>query len=151
RRAHPLDRLTDHLFGEVFASYRGELPKSRQAEALMRWGTVAEFWRAIPIREVGPQTFRDFFAWRRRTTKGITPHTLHKDCVRVRQVLKYALEQEIIDRLPVIPGPGRIAQNPRPWLTPAEWRHLLATAQERIADAPNVRTLYQRADLVDMM
>lgn len=151
-RQHPIERLTNNpVVGELFASYRSTLDQKRRADADKRWSPIQEFWRPLKIADVQPATFRDFYAWRRQRTKGITPHTLHKDVVLIRQVLKYTAEESIIERLPVIPRPGRIAQNPRPWLTPAEWKHLLATAQQRIADAPNARTLQQRSDLLDMM
>lgn len=151
-RQHPIERLTSNpVVAELFASYRSALDSKRRADADKRWSPIQTFWRPLKVAGVQPSTFREFYKWRRRRVKGITPHTLHKDVVLIRQVLKFAAEEGMIERPPVIPRPGRIVQNPRPWLTPAEWKHLLATAQDRVADAPNARTLQQRSDLLDMM
>jgi integrase len=98
--------------------------------------------------EIGPKTFRAFYASQRRATKGrtIKADTLHKDVIVVRQVLKHAMSEEQLDHLPMIPAPGKIEPDPPPPLTEAEWQHLCAVSRKRITEAPNVRTKQQRID-----
>ena len=69
----------------------------------------------------------------------------------IRRILKYAIEEKIISVLPPIPAVGKIENNPRPWLTLQEWKHLMAVSNDRIKHAPNVRTRQQRQDCHDQM
>ncbi len=149
--AHPIARLTaDPTMAEVFSTYRTGLSAKKQAYAAQKWGPIADYWKALLVREVSTQTFRDFFVWRRR--KHVSNHTLHKDVVLVRQVLKRALEDQQLTALPLIPKVGEIDKNPRPWLTPAEWRVLLRASEKRIrAAASNKRLRQQRQDTHDLM
>jgi hypothetical protein len=151
-KQHPIARLTtDPTVAEMFASYRGELEKRRRPEADKRWSPIADYWRTLRIADIEPSTFKAFYAWRRKRRKGITAHTLHKDIVTIRQVLKHAAMNGQLTGLPLIPKPGKIEANPRPWLTRDEWLRLATQAVLRIADAPNVRTKRQREDLYDFM
>jgi integrase len=149
---HPIARLTaDPTVAELFSSYCTALDARKQGYAKMRWGPIAPFWKARLLSTVDTGTFRDFFVWRRRTTSPITNGTLHKDTVLVRQILKYALDQEMLTQLPRIPPVGTVAKNPRPWFTPAEWSHLMQTATERRnAVRDNKRLLVQRQNVLEL-
>lgn len=149
--AHPIARLTaDPTFAEVFSTYRTGLSPKKQEYAKQKWGPIADYWKAVLVREVSTQTFRDFYAWRRR--KNVSNHTLHKDVVLVRQVLKRALEDGQLPTLPIIPKVGEIAKNPRPWLTPSEWQVLLRISEKRIRAArKNNRLRQQRQNTHDLM
>ena len=151
-----VDRLgLDPVVGDLFDGFRATLDKKRQAEADKRWGPIRAYWAAVRAVEVNAKTFRDFFNWRRRGAKErgteVGAHTLSKDVTLVRQVLKFAVAEEQLDRLPAIPKPGTIESNPRPWLSPAEWDHLRAVSKQRIAEAPNARTGQQRTNLDHFM
>lgn len=147
---HPVAAaLSDPTLAETFASYRSTLPKGKQDNANERWSPIADYWRTIKPRDITAQTFRDFYTWRRR--KHVSNNTLHKDVVLVRQVLKHAIEEQVIADLPPIPAVGKIESNPRPWLTEQEWKHLMSVSTARIKDAPNVRTKQQRQDCHDQM
>ncbi len=135
---------------ELFRSYHAAVETRKQSYALMRWGPIADFWRARLLSTVGTDTFREFFAWRRKH-RPVKNHTLHKDVVLIRQVLKYAIEQDMITQLPRIPSVGTIETNPRPWLTPQEGLHLLSVAIGRIKTAPNKRVKERREAVLDMM
>jgi hypothetical protein len=152
-RQHPIDRLaTNPTVAEIFKSYFSSLEKRKRPEASKRWGPIADFWRTEVITEVTPLTFRAFFKWRRKRLKTITPHTLHKDVVLIRQVLKHAIEEEHLTALPLIPTPGTIDANPRPWLTHAEWEHLSEVAGVRLIEAEGNKRLHQqRKDLFQFM
>ena len=70
----------------------------------------------------------------------------------MRQILKRALEDGQLGALPIIPKVGEIGQNPRPWLTPSEWRLLVRTSDKRIRGArQNKRLRQQRQDTHDLM
>lgn len=150
---HPVERITANpTVSEVFTSYKTSLERKKRPEADKRWGPIADFWRTLYLSEVRPQTFRDFYTWRRKRLKTITAHTLHKDIVCIRQILKYATEQEMLEQMPIIPKPGKIEANPRPWLTPDEWEHLKGVSQKRIEEAKGNRKLHQqRVDTDDFM
>jgi integrase len=142
-----IDRLgLDPIMADTYAAYIAGLDDKRRAEAAKRWGPVKAFWAPLRLMEIGPKTFRAFYAWRRRTTKHVKAHTLHKDTVIVRQILKHAVADEQLDHLPMIPSPGKIEPDPPPPLSEAEWQHLCAVSQKRIGEAPNVRTKQQRVD-----
>lgn len=152
---HPIERLTaDPTIAELFASYRGTLPPDKEHYVKKRWAPIADFWRARTLSAVNAQTFREFFPWRRRNVarvKVAANHTIHKDVILIRQILKHAIERELLEHLPLIPKVGKIESNPRPWLTRDEWQHLLSVSKSRIAGAPNERTRQQRQDTHDQM
>jgi hypothetical protein len=156
-RRHPIDRLTHSpTVADVFASYRRTLPPSKRDYADMKWGPMADFWQTLTVDSITTQTFRDFYAWRRRRrTRSHTVlknHTLHKNMMVIRQVLKFAVEDGHLTALPAIPKVGRIDVNPRPWLTRDEWDQLLAASERRIAAAGlNPKLKRQRQDLHDFM
>jgi hypothetical protein len=154
-KRHPLDALgTDPTVADIFASYRATLHTSKRAYADMKWSTIQDFWRTHRITEIGAQTFRDFYVWRRRmrTRSGtrVKNHTLHKDVMVIRQILRFAIEEGKLTQLPPIPRVGRIDANPRPWLTKAEYRTLFGLSERRILDAfdkGQERVRWQRIDL----
>jgi hypothetical protein len=155
-REHPLDRLaTTPTIGELYANYRTTLTKARRAYCDTKWGAVGPFWRAVAVTDVTAAKIRDYYATRRRqkTQYGDVPtnNTLAKDMTLVRAVLKFAIEEQHIPHLPPMPKPGKIAANPRPWLTRDESDHLLKLAMDRVGTATNKRTATQRADLYDFL
>lgn len=159
RRKHPLNALgTDPLLADVYRSYCEELTPSRRAYAAMKWSTIRSFWGPLVVTDITPQTFKEFYAWRRKskTPAGtvIKPHSLHKDVMVVRQILKFAIEEGHLQQLPLIPKVGTIVANPRPWLTPDEWKRLITVAESRFleaADNHQARVLEQRLDLQEFM
>lgn len=150
-RQHPIAQLTsDPTMAEMFAAYAREiqLPK-RQVYATQKWQPIQHYWRTKLVSEVTPREIKAFHAWRRR--QGISNHTLHKDSVLLRQILKYAVDQELLPQLPRFPEVGEIPPNPRPWLTPLEWQHLVKVAEARVVEAHEKhrsRTRDQRIDLL---
>lgn len=135
--------------GDAFARYTRTLDDRQRQEAVKSWGPIQEFWREREIKAITPAVFKEFYA--RRRSSGIGNHTLHKNVTLVRQILKHCAEEELIDALPFIPRIGRIAHNPRKWLTPEEWKHLQGVSRQRIKDAENARTRQQRQDCHDFM
>jgi integrase len=159
RRKHPLDTLgSDSLMADVCRAYQEELTPSRRAYAAMKWSTIKSFWGPLVVTDITPQTFKEFYAWRRKTKTPagtvIKPHSLHKDVMVIRQILKFAIEEGHLQQLPLIPKVGTIVANPRPWLTPDEWKQLIAVGEARIleaADNRQERVLEQRGDLQEFM
>ena len=144
---HPNQIFT---IGEAYDHYAAQLHKpSKQTTARHEWGVCREFWADIPIDDVSPKLFKEFFSKRR--AKGIGNHTLHKNITLIRQLLKHCAEEEIISVVPFIPRVGKIEHNPRKWFSLEEWQHLQKVSRQRITDAPNVRTKQQRQDTHDFM
>lgn len=142
----------DDTMGELFQRYAGTLGTPQRAEADKRWSPIKSFWATIRQDEVGSKTFHEFYRWRRGRNSKLSNHTVHKDVVLVRQLLRYAAEHGLREVMPIVPRFGRIARNPRPWLTPDEWRHLQAVSLTRIGEvADNPRLHRQRQDLHDFM
>lgn len=148
-RQHPLDRLAvDPTIGELYVSWSATLPPLALDYAKQKWSPISAYWRGVDVTALTAQTFRDFFTWRRRQKK-VKPHTLHKDVILIRQVLKHAIEEGHLAALPPIPKVGGIIPNPRPWLTPLEWKHLVDTSvgrQQEALTAGNPRLYQQRLD-----
>jgi hypothetical protein len=143
--------------GQLYDSWEKESMSSKKlAWIQMKWSPIKEFWRTIRVTDINAATFKDFYRWRRtgstRTGTKLKNHTLHKDVILLRQLLKYAHEEEHIDALPPIPKIGSIEVNPRPWLTEQEWEHLCHVSEQRIEEASNNIRLYeQRIELDDQI
>ena len=135
--------------GDAFAQYRRQLPPKQLAYADATWGPLRLFWGERDIGSITPTVFKEFYALRR--SSGIGNHTLHKNITLIRQILKHCAEEEMIAALPFIPRIGKIAHNPRKWLSPEEWKHLQDVSRQRIKAADNVRTRQQRQDCHDFM
>jgi integrase len=152
---HPIDQLVmEPIVADVYRGYLSTLPKPKQAYASMRMGPIAEFWRTRQVKDIDARTFREFYAWRRRRNKTVSNSTLKKDVALIRSVLHHAVEETYIETFPNVPKVGTVVTNPRPWLTPAEWKTLVTFAERRIveaADAPNPKLAAQRLDLLDLM
>lgn len=152
---HPLDQLTmNPIVADVYRGYLLTLTKTKKEYAQMRMGPIAEFWRMLAVKDIDARTFREFYAWRRRRNKTVSNSTLKKDVALIRSILHHAVEETYIDTFPNVPKVGTIVTNPRPWLTPAEWKTLVAVAERRIVEAaeqPNPRLAEQRLDLLDIM
>ena len=146
RLAHPKVVRT---MEDAFAHYKLQLPPKQQQYAKQSFGPLRKFWGEREIGEITPTLFKEFYA--RRRASGISNHTLHKNTTIIRQILKHCAEEEMITSLPFIPRIGRIAHNPRKWLTPDEWKHLQKVSRQRIKDADNIRTRQQRQDCHDFM
>ena len=135
--------------GDAFAQYRRQLPSKQLPDADMKWSAIRVFWDERDIGSITPTVFKEFYAFRRST--GVGNHTLHKNVTLIRQILKHCAEEEMIAALPFIPRIGKIAQNPRKWLSPDEWKHLQGVSRQRIESATNVRTRHQRQECHDFM
>lgn len=152
-RRHPIDKLTtDPTIGDLFAAYRVTLPTHRRAYVDTKWGAMTAFWRGVAVTEVTPKLIREYYARRRRHRTQmdtvVTNNTLHKDAVLLRQILTHGIEEKRLDRLPIIPPPGKILTNPRPWLTRDEFNTLMDVSMKRIdAAGQNSRLYSQRNDL----
>jgi len=143
------------IMEELFKSWRKELSGKKLGWADMKWGPIAAFWETKVVTEINASTFKEFYRWRRaqktRFDEAPKNHTIHKDVILLRQILKYAIEEEHISVLPAVPKIGRIQDNPRPLLTAQEWEHLRKMSEERIHTSDNHRLMEQRIDLDDQM
>ncbi len=129
---------------------------SKRKNHRVKWLRIREFFVGMDVADVSSKVLNDFIKWRRaqRTRAGtaICNHTLHKDLVTVRQILKWTTHEGLIDRLPVFPSAGTIEANPRPWLELHEWTHLQSVVKSRNAEPElNARTRSQREELYDFV
>jgi hypothetical protein len=143
--------LSIPLMEELFLGWVTELYAKKRAWVEMKWGPVARFWEARRVSEVTTQTFKEFYRWRRQQKPAPKNPTLHQDVVLIRQILKYAVEEQHIPSICAIPSVGMIEPNPRPWLTRQEWEHLSQVSETRIKLASNPRLQQQRVELDNQM
>ncbi len=118
-----------------------------------KWNAISDFFNGLDVDAVTTPVLKDFIRWHkhRAGTKGktVVPHTTRKDFVTIRRVLRHAVEEGWLDRLPLFPKLERIKANPRPWLEPHEWDMLVRVAEERIRTARDERTKQRREELLD--
>jgi hypothetical protein len=133
----------------LFKSLLQEKPKAKHFYLLQKWSAIQDFWRSKLLSHATPALFKAFYTWRRKDD--ISNHTLHKDIVLIRQILKNTVLNGLLAQLPPIPPTGTIVPNPRPWFTIKEYNHLVDTARERIVSAPNKRTAEQRRDVHEIV
>lgn len=150
-RQHPVDKLsTEPLIADVYRAYLLTLTKPRRSYIAMRFAPIADFWRTKQVSDIDAKTFREFYAWRRKRNKQLTNATIRKDVACMRCLLHHAVEEGYIERLPIIPEVGAVPTNPRPWLTPAEWRHLVEVGAARIDEVKNKHIKRERGDVLEM-
>jgi len=152
-KQHPTAHLNPTV-SELLQSHLADLTPKKKADALMRWGPIAPYWRALLVSDITYQTFKKFLTWRRKLNPTVKANTLHKDLMLIRVVLNYAVNEEFIATVPRMPSAGTISKNPRPWFTPTEWAHLIKTSEARIAEAATLhqeRVILQRLDLHEFM
>jgi integrase len=130
--------------------------EGKRANHAERWQAIRPFFapgfgrEALLVAEVDSPRLMRLVDWKRQQNQRVTPSTIRKDLVSVRQILKHAIFRGVINTLPVFPGAqqvGSVDSNPQPWLDKQEWKHLLTVANERINEAANVRTRRQREEL----
>ena len=118
-RGEAVERLGDiPTIGQLYDSWEKEaMSPKKLAWIRMKWSPVKAYWRTIRVTDINAATFKDFYRWRRTgTTRAGTKlknHTLHKDVIFLRQLLKYAREEEHLDVLPPIPKVGSIEPDPQ--------------------------------------
>lgn len=140
--------------GAAAKSFLSGLTKeSKRTAYTTQWNVLLPFFKTVEVDAVTTPLLKEFIRWRQtHNTRGpVKPHTLHKNFVCVRRILKHAVEEGWLDRLPLFPQLETIEHNPRPWLDTDEWKTLQRVAKERIAEAENPRTKRQREELLDFM
>jgi integrase len=122
-------------------------PVTREYHAKV-WSAISDFFKAVDVDAIDTPLLKKFVRWRRG--QDVTESTVSKSLVTIRVILRHAVEEGWLDKLPVFPRLEKIETNPRPWLEASEWAGLLRTAEERIEDvAGNDRLFRQRSDLLD--
>lgn len=131
----------------------GLAKESKRTFYRSEWDVISPFFKTLDLDAVNTPLLKEFIRWRQtHNTRGpVKPHTLHKNLVCVRRILKHAVEEGWLDRLPLFPQLDKIEHNPRPWLDPDEWQTLQRVAKRRIQEAENPRTRRQREELYEMM
>jgi integrase len=143
-----------HTMGEAAKKFLADIQKPvTKAFYELQWSVISPYFKTMDLDAVTTPVLKEFLRWRQRTgTRGpVKPHTLHKNLVCVRRILRWSAEEGWLDRLPVFPELDTIVANPRPWLDPDEWQTLQRVAKERITKEDNPRTKRQRQELYDFM
>ncbi|HUR33381.1 MAG TPA: phage integrase SAM-like domain-containing protein, partial [Vicinamibacterales bacterium] len=136
------DSFLDSLSSQVRKDYHTQ-----------KWSVLSRFFAAMDLDGVTTPVLKDFVKWRKRRAaekeQTLVPHTLRKDFVTLRRILKHAAEEGWLDKVPLFPQLERVKPNPRPWLERDDWDALVRKGAQRIADATNPRTRLQREELLD--
>jgi|CXWL01.1.fsa_nt_gi integrase len=116
---------------------------SRSRSYKVKLAILRQYFSTFPIHTIKTRTVEDYLAWRRNTYKPpyrnyhsstVSNKTLRSDLGILRQVLKYAYQEEFIKRLPIFP---KLTVTPRPggWFTPKEMVKLIPFSKKWITQA----------------
>jgi len=111
-----------------------------------RCNILSRCFGGIDVRSVSPKKIDEYFNFRMTENPNISPNTISKELVTLSQFLKYCARNEFIDVVPIFPS-QETTNNPRPYFTQDEWKHLLAVARERIEKCKNVKIKKDRQEL----
>ena len=142
-----------HTVRQAAEGFLADLKKpTKRTFYTTRWNVIREFFKTVDVDAVNTPLLKEFLRWRHQHARcPLKDHTLHKDLVTIRRILKHAIDEGWINALPKFPTLDKIEPNPRPWLDPDEWKTLQRIAKERIDAAENPRTKRQRQELYDFM
>lgn len=122
---------------------------SRLRDYKIKFGVLREFFQGIPLPDIKERTLEDYFHWRKHDYKpvhanyhgvwgksGHEPNnkTIARDFDAVRKVLKYAIREGVITRVPEFPSLS-IVPTAKGWFEPRQMRDLIDTASRWIKDA----------------
>ena len=126
---------------------------SRLRDYRVKFGVLREFFQDIPLADIKERTLDEYLTWRRHAYKpvhanyhgvwgesGHEPNdkTIARDFDAIRKVLKFALREEAITRVPEFPSLD-IVVTPKGWFEPKEMSHLIDTASQWIKDSATER------------
>ena len=102
-------------------------------------GGVIDFFGHMDIASITTRTIRDYLNFLDdKRDKPLAPSTKTKHTTIIRKVFKVALEDRVIDQVPLTPKVS-IKDNPRPSFSENEYKHLLKTTRQVIEEGVKVR------------
>ena len=126
----------------------------------IKLGILRRFFQDIPIAHIKTKTIEEFIYWRKNVYKPPRPNfhmnstpsnkTIARDFDALRKVLKYAMREEWIEKLPEFPTLS-ITPPAKGWFTLAEWKHLQKVARQWIAQTEDLAEQREREYLYDYM
>ena len=134
--------------------------KSRTQTYQVKFSILRQFFSDIPIEHIKPKTIEDYVHWRktqytpqrRNFHKHSEPSnkTILRDLDVLRKVLKHAVKEEWIEKLPQFPT---LSITPRAggWFTETEWKTLRDTAKHWIKESTTDKDRKEREYLYDFM
>ena len=126
----------------------------------IKFGILRRFFQDIPIAHIKSKTIEEFIHWRKNVYKPPRPNfhthsspsnkTIARDFDALRKILKYAVREEWIEKLPEFPSLS-ITPRAKGWFTLAEWKHLQKVARQWIAETQDPSEQRAREYLYDYM
>jgi site-specific recombinase XerD len=97
---------------------------------------MIEHFKKYDIRKIDREVFEEYFS--KLSKKGLKKTSQKKHINLLSKIFKLAYEDDVIDKLPRLPNISTV-DNPRPWFTKDEYKHLLKTVKELIKEKIKVR------------
>jgi integrase len=131
---------------------------SRLRDYKIKFGVLREFFQNLPLPDIKERTLDEYLHWRRHVYKpvhanyhglwgesGHEPNdkTIARDFDAMRKVLKFALREGVITKVPEFP-PLSIVPTAKGWFEQKEMVHLIDTASQWIKDAATDRQKEKR-------
>lgn len=125
--------------------------KSRFRDYKIKFGVLQKFFEDIPLSDIKERTLEEYRDWRRDVYKpvhtnyhgrwgqsGQQPNdkTIARDFDAVRKVLKYALREGVITRVPEFPSLS-LKATAKGWFELSEWKQIQKVARDWIKDSPS--------------
>lgn len=124
---------------------------SRLRDYKIKYGVLREFFQDIPLPDIKERTLEEYVLWRKTIYKPVHANyhglwgkssaqpnnkTIARDFDAIRKVLKYALREGVITKLPTFPTLS-ITPTAKGWFELSEWKQIQTTAREWIKDSPS--------------
>lgn len=120
-----------------------ESRQSRLRTYKVKLTILRKFFGTRVIEGIRTKDIEDYIVWRKNSFKPlrvnfhqgqVTPKTLSADLLVLRQVLKYALREEYIQKLPEFPKLS-VKSKAGGWFSLEEWKHIQKVGREWINEA----------------
>lgn len=122
-------RLANTLLDEFRGRVSSKERNNRYADDLRKQlqFRIEPFFKGYAIKDINYDVLSRFVEKMREDK--ISPSTMNRYLVSVRQILKHAVKKELLDALPIFPT-VTAKDNPRPWFNEAEYETLKKVAEE---------------------
>jgi len=137
RNNHSVPLTTSRSFNRVAHSLQEEhRQKATSGERNQRFETdlkrqlnfrIKPFFSQYALRDINYERLGEFVATMRKDK--VSPNTIKRHLVTVRQILKHAIKLSLLDKMPIFPTVSA-KDNPRPWFSEDEYNVLKDKSKE---------------------